>query len=169
MRAGFALTLFLLTHLVGLTQAKFDVYFICIGSAHYKNNPAVTHYRDLPQALTSAGIMADCLRQFGKARGAVFLSTKGNLFSHTALRSPAIVRLSAPPKPSSRCVKKASSYRNLAGSYWNLQRKTRPGCPFRAISFSSTAAVTANETTPSTRARSKQTGGGRRYEDPCAV
>ena len=87
MRVGFLLTLSLFTHFAGLCQPKFDVYYIAIGSAHYKHNPASNRYNNLPEAVSSARIMANCLSKFGNAKGFTFLSTEHDLFSKATLRS----------------------------------------------------------------------------------
>jgi hypothetical protein len=66
-----------------LAQSRFDIYYICIGSGIYKNNPnpASMHWENIPDAERSANVMASALSQYGNAKGVTLVSNKNQLFS----------------------------------------------------------------------------------------
>lgn len=66
-------------------QPRFNVYYISIGSMFYKNNPGATSWDDLPEAGTSATIMASCLSRYAGGKGLTFISKKNELFSKDIL------------------------------------------------------------------------------------
>jgi|GEM_PF-3593529 len=72
------------------TDSRFNVYYLAIGSEHYKNNVKLdrsAHYDNVPEAATSALSAAMLLETYAGAKGNIFLSKQNNMFSKAVIQT----------------------------------------------------------------------------------